>query len=74
MEPYLTLGVKCLASIYARHSMEKQKLSGFGVKDFPTEAGLGLKCFGTYNKERESYTFNIEYVPDFIRKSIKGGR
>ena len=39
-----------------------------------TEASLGWKCFGTYNKDREFFTFNDKYVRDFIRKSIKGGR
>ena len=35
-------------------------------------ASLGWKCFGTYNKGREFYTFNDKYVRDFIRRSIKG--
>ena len=73
-EPYLISDVFCLAFIYARHSMEMQKMSGFGIKDCLTEASLGWKCFGTYNKDREFYTFNDKYVRDFIRKSIKGGR
>ena len=73
-EPYLISDVLCLAFIYARHSMEMQKLSGFGIKDCLTEASLGWKCFGTYNKDREFYTFNNKYVRNFIRKSIKGGR
>ena len=73
-EPYLKLDVLCLAFIYARHSMEMQKMSGFGIKDCLTEASLGWKCFGTYNKNKEFYTFNDKYVRDFIRKSIKGGR
>ena len=73
-EPYLKLDVLCLAFIYARHSMEMQKMSGFGIKDCLTEASLGWKCFGTYNKDREFYTFNDKYVRDFIRKTIKGGR
>ena len=47
-EPHLKLGVLCLAFIYAKHSMEVQKMSGFGTKDFLTEASLGWKCFGTY--------------------------
>ena len=54
--------------------MEMQKMSGFGIKDCLTEASLGWKCFGTYNKNKEFYTFNDKYVRDFIRKSIKGGR
>ena len=54
--------------------MEMQKMSGFGIKDCLTEASLGWKCFGSYNKDREFYTFNDKYVRDFIRKSIKGGR
>ena len=73
-EPYLVSDVLCLAFIYARHSMEMQKMSGFGIKDCLTEASLGWKCFGTYNKDREFYTFNDKYVRNFIRKSIKGGR
>ena len=73
-EPYLVSDVLCLALIYARHSMEMQKMSGFGIKDCLTEASLGWKCFGTYNKDREFYTFNNKYVRNFIRKSIKGGR
>ena len=73
-EPYLISDVLCLAFIYATHSMEMQKMSGFGIKDCLTEASLGWKCFGTYNKDRKFYTFNDKYVRDFIRKSIKGGR
>ena len=73
-EPYLISDVLCLAFIYARHSMEMQKMTGFGIKDCLTEASLGWKCFGAYNKNREFYTFNDKYVRDFIRKSIKGGR
>ena len=73
-EPYLISDVLCLAFIYARHSMEMQEMSGFGIKDCLTEASLEWKCFGIYNKDREIYTFNDKYVRDFIRKSIKGGR
>ena len=73
-EPYLKLDVLCLAFIYARHSMEMQKMSGFGNKDCLTEASLAWKCFGTHNKDREFYTSNDEYARDFLRKSIKGGR
>ena len=72
-EPYLKLDVICLAFIHARHSMEMQKMSGFGIKDCLTEASLGWKCFGIYNKDREFYTFKDKYVRDFIRKSIKDG-
>ena len=73
-EPYLISDVLCLAFIYARHSMEMQKMSGFGIKDCLTEASLGWKCFGTYNKDRDFYTFNDKYVCNFIRKNIKGRR
>ena len=54
--------------------MGMQKNSGFGIEGCLTEASLGWKCFGTYNKDREFYTFNDKYVRDFIRKSIEGGR
>ena len=73
-EPYLKLDVLCLALIYARHSVEMQKMSGFGIKDCLTEASLGWECFGTCNKIREFYIFDDKYVRDFIRKSITGGR
>ena len=65
-EPYLRLDVLCLASINARHSMEMQNLSGFGIKECLTEFSLGWKSFGTYNKHRELYTFNDKYVREFI--------
>ena len=54
--------------------MEMQNMGGFGNKDCLTEASLGWKGFGTYNNDREFYTFDDKYVRDFIRKSIKGGR
>ena len=73
-ELYLNLDVLCLVFFYARHSMEMQKRSGFGIKDCLTEASLGWKCFRAYEKDREFYTFSDEGVRDFIRKSIKGGR
>ena len=66
-EPYLKLDVLCLAFIHARHSMEMQKMSGFGIIDCLTEASLGWNCFGTYNKDNDFYTFNDKYVRDFIR-------
>ena len=70
-EPYNRLDVLCLAFIYAGHSMEKQKLSGFGIKDCLTEASLEWKCFRSHNKDRQFYSFNVKYVRDFIRKLIK---
>ena len=73
-EPYLKLEVLCLAFIYARHSMEMQKMTCLGIKDCLTEGSLGLKCFGTYNKDREFYTSNDKDLRDFIRKSLKGDR
>ena len=52
--------------------MEMQNTSGFGIKNCFTEASLGWKCFGTYNKHREIYKFNEKYVGQFIRKSVTG--
>ena len=40
-EQYLRLDLLFLAFIYARHFMEKQKMSGFGFKDCLKEARLG---------------------------------
>ena len=57
-EPYLISDVLRSAFIYARHSMEMQKLSAFGIKDCLTEASLGWKCFGTYNTI-ENFTLSM---------------
>ena len=54
--------------------MERQNMSGFGIKDCLTQSSLAWKCLGPYNKNREFYTFNDKYVRDYIRRSIKGGR
>ena len=73
-EPHLQLDVFCLSFIHARQSIKAPNMSGFGIKDCLTEASLGCKCFGTYNKDRKLYTMNDKYDRDFIRRSIKGGR
>ena len=73
-KPYLNLDVLCLAFIYATHSMVMQIMSGFDIKDCFTEASIGWKGFGKYNKDQEFYTFNDNYVRAFIGKSIKSGR
>ena len=49
-ERYLKLHVLCLVFIYTRISLKKQNMSSFGIEDCLTEANLGWKCFGTYNK------------------------
>ena len=54
--------------------MEKQNMSELGIRDCLTEATLGWKGFGKYNKIRDLYTFNVKYVRDCIRRLIKGGR
>ena len=50
------------------------KKSDFGIKDCLTEASLGWKCFGTYNKDGEICSFNDKYVRDFICKIKKAGK
>ena len=54
--------------------MEMQKMSGFGIKYCLTGASLGRKGFEANNKDRYFYTLNDEYVTEFLRRSIKGGR
>ena len=54
--------------------MEMQKMSCFGINGCLAEASVGWKGFGTYNKDRDFYTFNTKCFIDSIRKSIKGGR
>ena len=63
-----------MALKYGRHSMEMQHMCEFGIKNCLTEASLGWKCVGKYNKNRDIYTFNDKFVRDFLRKSIKQGK
>ena len=51
--------------------MEMQKISYFGVKGCLTEASLGWKCFRTYNKDRDFYTFDKQIVEDLFRELVK---
>ena len=71
-ETNLKLDVLCLPFIYAKHSMEMQIMSCFGMRCCLTEDSLGWKCFGTFNKDREFYTLNDTYVRDFISQKHKG--
>ena len=52
--------------------MEMQNMSGFGINDCLTEAGVGWNCFGTYNKDRKICTFSNKNVREFVRESVKG--
>ena len=54
--------------------MEMQNMSGYGIKDCLTEAGLRWKCFGKYNKNREFHRIMDKFARDSIRKSTKSGR
>ena len=56
-EPYLKSDFLCLAFVYARHATKMQELTKLGIEESLTEASLGRKCFGSYNKNREIYTF-----------------
>ena len=58
--------------LYGRHSMEMQKMIGFGIKDCLTEASLEWKCLGKDIKDREFQLFNNKYERDFLRRSIEG--
>ena len=46
-QPYSKVDVLRLAFRYARHSMEKQDMRGFGIKDCLAEVSLGRKYFRT---------------------------
>ena len=49
-------------------------MSDCRIEDCSTEVSLGWKGFGINNRDREFYTFNLNYVRDFLCKSIKGDR
>ena len=49
--------------------MEMQKMTVFGIKDYLTEASLGWKGFGTYNKDRKFTPSTINmYVISFVNQ------
>ena len=56
-EPYFESDIFCLAVIYARHALEMQKKPKTGVKGALTEASLGWRSFGLFNKDRDFLTF-----------------
>ena len=49
-------------------------MSGFGIKDCLTEASLGWKCFGTFNKDREFHTSNDKYFGVLLPELMKTGK
>ena len=53
-----------------------EELTGFGMKNSLTSPSLANRYFNSLRIENDEpiYTYNDEYMPDFVRQSIKGGR
>ena len=74
--PYLIDNVLGLAYVAAKHGNRIQKITGVSYKNSLTEAALGWSCLRRYLKEVNKilYTHKNEYVIDFIKKTVHGGR
>ena len=64
----------CLAVVYASLALKMQKMTKIGIKKSLTDASPAWKYFGLYNQGCQFYTFENEYVRDFVRRSGKDGR
>ena len=49
---------------------------GFGIKNSLTLPSLANKCFNSLRNENDEpiYTYNDDYMRQFLRQSIKGGK
>ena len=74
--PYLKKDVLSTASSYARYSKGMEELTGFGMKNSLTLPSLANKYFNSLRDENDEpiYTYNDEFMRNFLRQSIKGGR
>ena len=74
--PYLKNDVLSTAFSYARCSKRMEELTGFGMKNSLTLPSLANKNFNSLSDENDEpiYTYNDDFMRDFVRKSMKGGR
>ena len=61
---------------YARYSKGMEELKGFGMKNRLTSPSLANKYSNSLRDEGDEpiYTYNDEFMRQFVRQSIKGGR
>ena len=73
--PYLKNDVLSTAFSYARYSKGMEELTGFGMKNSLTLPSLANEYFINLRDESDEniYTYNDEYMRQFVRQSIKGG-
>ena len=74
--PHLKNDVLSTAFSYATFGKGMEELIGFGMKNSVTLQSLASKYFNSLRDENDEpiYTYNVEYMHHFVRKSIKGGR
>ena len=74
--PYVKNDVLCTAFIYARYRKAMEELTGFGMKECLSVLGLGLKYFNSLRTEEDEpiYTYNDNYMRNFVRQAAYGGR
>ena len=75
---YLILRNDVLSTAFscARYSKAMEKTIGFGMKNSLTLASFANKYFNSLGAENDEpiYTYNDEFMRQFVRQSIKTGR
>ena len=73
---YVKIDLISNAFCYARYTMGKEELTGFGMKNSLTLPSLANKYFNSLRDENDEsiYTYTDPFMRNFVRKAIKGGR
>ena len=74
--PYVKNNVLSTAFCYGRYTMGMEKLTNFGMKKSLTLPSLANKYFNSLRNENDEpiYTYTDQFMRNFVRKAIKGGR
>ena len=74
--PYLKNDLLSTAFSSAKYAKGMGELTGFGMKNSLTLPSLAIKYFNSLGDENDEpiYTYSDEFMRDFVRQSIKGGR
>ena len=73
---YVKNDVLSTAFCYARYTMGTEDLANFGMKNSLTLPSLANKIFNSLRDENDEpiYTYTNQFMRNFVRKAIKGGR
>ena len=74
--PYVKNDVLSTAFCYARYTMDMEQLTGFGMKNSLTLPSFANINFNSLRDENDEpiHTYTDQFMRNFVRKTIKGGR